>query len=221
MNKRGKQNFKNFNNNIPQNNYQYNYINPNSIQQPHNPNFYQYQNNTNENYNNNNHPYYQDYSAQQKYNDQYNFHQINQYHGEEARNSFSNENISMEEKLRSLTLSKTANDYIPKSRQIDINKDQKLDINGNGRNNIDNTSNFSYKNNSFSSDSVKSQYSGVGLDDVLIANDETDKEIYIPKYQNCECCEGFVYKCKGIACESMDSCYCKFTAEMEMGEFGN
>ena len=95
------------------------------------------------------------------------------------------------------------------------NQEKIQNLNG-GNNNNENSGNFSYNNsfnNSFSSEKSKN-YS---LDDVLIANDETDKEIWIPKYQNCECCEGFVYKCKGIACESMDSCYCKFTAEM--GEF--
>ena len=55
--------------------------------------------------------------------------------------------------------------------------------------------------------------------DLLFSNYVSDKEILIPKYQNCECCEGFVYKCKGIACESMDSCYCKFTEEMNLNEF--
>jgi hypothetical protein len=213
MNKRGKNNFKNLNY-IPPNNiqYNYNYINPNSIQPP-NPNFYYpYYQNNNENfnvYNNNNNnnninnPYYQDYSAQQKYNDQYNFHQINYYHGEEARNSYENispsptsspGSYSLEEKLRNLTLNKTANDYIPKNKN---------------KNNADNNNN--HNNNSFNSINSKN-YSG--LDDELIANDETDREIWIPKYRNCECCEGFVYKCKGIACESMGCCYCKFTDEM-------
>lgn len=49
----------------------------------------------------------------------------------------------------------------------------------------------------------------------LIEDDETDKEIWFPKFQNCDCCQGFVYKCQGPACLNMGVCYCKVTDEID------
>lgn len=52
------------------------------------------------------------------------------------------------------------------------------------------------------------------LDDEELDGNEDDEKWW-PKYQNCECCKGYVYKCSGKACEHMDSCYCKVQDEME------
>ena len=204
MNNRGKKNYKNFNNQIPNQNTSMN-NQPNNYQ----PNNYQY--NYYEGYNNNNNNYH-DYSAQQKYNDQYNFNQINYYHRDETRNSLDNQTI--EEKLRNVTLSTTTKDYIPKIKDKENGEKNKNANDDNYTENNKNFKDYDYTVNDSVQQSLKSQ-NYKGLDDELIANDESDKEIWIPKYQNCECCEGFVYKCKGIACVSIGSCYCKFTEEME------
>ncbi len=40
-------------------------------------------------------------------------------------------------------------------------------------------------------------------------SDSADEDKWYPKYKDCECCKGFVYKCKGNACQSLGQCYCK------------
>ena len=40
-------------------------------------------------------------------------------------------------------------------------------------------------------------------------SDSADEDKWYPKYKDCECCKGFVYKCKGEACQSLGQCYCK------------
>ena len=44
---------------------------------------------------------------------------------------------------------------------------------------------------------------------------ESDEEKWYPKYHNCECCKGFVYKCKGLACANLGMCYCKMQEECD------
>jgi hypothetical protein len=48
--------------------------------------------------------------------------------------------------------------------------------------------------------------------------DESDDEKWFPKYKDCECCKGFVYKCKGDACVNMGTCYCKIKEECDDDE---
>jgi len=50
-------------------------------------------------------------------------------------------------------------------------------------------------------------------DEELSDNEEEDK--WWPKYQNCECCKGYIYRCSGKACEHLDSCYCKIKDDVE------
>ena len=49
----------------------------------------------------------------------------------------------------------------------------------------------------------------------LEEEDEDDEDRWFPKYKECDCCKGFVYKCKGVACEYMDACYCKVKDECD------
>jgi len=46
-------------------------------------------------------------------------------------------------------------------------------------------------------------------------DDESDDEKWFPKYKDCECCKGFVYKCNGVACVNMGTCYCKMKEECD------
>ena len=39
--------------------------------------------------------------------------------------------------------------------------------------------------------------------------DSEDEEKWYPKYKDCECCQGFVFKCQGKVCQSLGLCYCK------------
>ena len=43
-----------------------------------------------------------------------------------------------------------------------------------------------------------------------MGNDESeDEDKWLPKYKDCECCHGFVFKCKGETCADLGQCYCK------------
>jgi hypothetical protein len=39
--------------------------------------------------------------------------------------------------------------------------------------------------------------------------DSEDEDKWYPKYKDCECCQGFVFKCQGKVCQSLGLCYCK------------
>ena len=42
-----------------------------------------------------------------------------------------------------------------------------------------------------------------------------DEDMWFPMYRNCECCKGFVFKCKGKACADLGQCYCKMKDECD------
>jgi hypothetical protein len=46
-------------------------------------------------------------------------------------------------------------------------------------------------------------------------DNDSDDEKWYPKYKDCECCKGFVFKCKGDACVNMGTCYCKVKEECD------
>ena len=47
------------------------------------------------------------------------------------------------------------------------------------------------------------------------SDESEDEDKWIPKYKDCECCSGFVYKCKGKACSSLGLCYCKMKDDID------
>ena len=49
-----------------------------------------------------------------------------------------------------------------------------------------------------------------------LGNEESeDEDKWIQKYKDCQCCHGFVYKCKGETCSSLGQCYCKMKDDCE------
>ena len=42
-----------------------------------------------------------------------------------------------------------------------------------------------------------------------------DEDMWFPMYRNCECCKGFVFKCKGKTCADLGQCYCKMKDECD------
>ena len=42
-----------------------------------------------------------------------------------------------------------------------------------------------------------------------------DEDVWLQKYKDCPCCQGFVYKCKGETCSSLGQCYCKMKDDCE------
>ena len=51
--------------------------------------------------------------------------------------------------------------------------------------------------------------------DDVECEEESDDEKWFPKFKNCECCKGFVFKCKGNACQYLGACYCKVKSECD------
>ncbi len=51
-----------------------------------------------------------------------------------------------------------------------------------------------------------------------LEDQESDDEKWFPKYKDCECCKGFIYKCQGPACLNMGTCYCKVKEECDDDE---
>ena len=47
------------------------------------------------------------------------------------------------------------------------------------------------------------------------SDESEDEDKWIPKYKDCECCSGFVYKCKGKACSYLGVCYCKLKDDID------
>lgn len=39
--------------------------------------------------------------------------------------------------------------------------------------------------------------------------EESDDEKWFPKYKDCTCCKGYIYKCSGDVCQSLGVCFCK------------
>ena len=50
------------------------------------------------------------------------------------------------------------------------------------------------------------------------SDDSIDEDKWLPKYKDCECCHGFVYKCPGESCKNLGQCYCKMKDEVEGDE---
>ena len=48
-----------------------------------------------------------------------------------------------------------------------------------------------------------------------LAEDSEDEDKWLPKYKDCPCCKGFVYKCNGGSCKSLGQCYCKMKDDCE------
>lgn len=54
-----------------------------------------------------------------------------------------------------------------------------------------------------------------GIDFQHEEDEESDEEKWFPKYQECSCCKGFIYKCEGEVCKSLGVCFCKAQEEYD------
>ena len=52
-------------------------------------------------------------------------------------------------------------------------------------------------------------------------DDSADEDKWLPKYKDCGCCHGFVYKCKGEACSALGQCYCKMKDDVDIEDDAN
>jgi len=197
--------------------YQMYYNNPNQNRNQNfnyrNPNNYNFYNNQNTNTNNYN-PY--------------------------ITNDMNNIN-SMENQLKNMCLNKNVKEFVPKNKNISESENfqnqnnKPLNLNLGAREFIPKTFNNINDNyqiedqyleqqnefldneiNNYEMNSNIKQSDHFEAMETFIDGDESDKEIWVPKFQECECCQGFVYKCKGPACLNMRECYCKATDEYDL-----
>ncbi len=139
--------------------------------------------------------------------------------------------------IKNLTLNKGAKDYVPKKKDQDKeiiqNKSEKIKYNLEAEEyKPKNLAETNYQNpylvktEEEDYDEELENFQDEELD--LIVNDiiendaleefeeeESDDEKWFPKFENCECCKGFIYKCKGVACLNMGVCYCKMKEECD------
>lgn len=62
---------------------------------------------------------------------------------------------------------------------------------------------------------VKDIIDNEALEEAYEDDEESDEDKWFPKYKDCECCNGFVFKCTGAACKNMNMCYCKMKEECD------
>jgi hypothetical protein len=128
-------------------------------------------------------------------------------------------------KISELQLNTGANKYVPKSKRVkegeNSSNENKLNLNLNAEEYVPKT-NVEYEP-ELDADLCGEEFDMIVKD--IIDNDaieeefeeeeESDEDKWFPKYKDCECCQGFVYKCEGIACANMDMCYCKMKEECD------
>lgn len=150
------------------------------------------------------------------------------------------EENNIQENLKNLTLNANAKLYIPKKGKATeqpeniINKPENLNLNLNAEEfkpkSIENAEYYNAlqvkqfeDNENEEEDSIENEELEMIVND-LVENDaleeleeeeESDDEKWFPKYKDCECCKGFIYKCKGNACINMGVCYCKMKDECD------
>jgi hypothetical protein len=120
-------------------------------------------------------------------------------------------------KLNLGDLNVNAKTYVPKSKQQQ--QTEKLDLNLSAKEYLPKSLNNDMEPDDIEED-AEDEFDMIMRD--IIENEvveecesESDDERWFPNYKNCECCKGFVYKCKGVACENLGMCYCKMREDCD------
>ena len=112
-------------------------------------------------------------------------------------------------------LNKNAKEYIPTKnrlpKKLDFNLDakeykpkEKVEVNDNEEEEVQEKMDMIVKD--MAEDAVMEE----------LGNEESeDEDVWLQKYKDCQCCQGFVYKCKGETCSSLGQCYCKMKDDCE------
>jgi hypothetical protein len=124
-----------------------------------------------------------------------------------------NTEIGLTNNLQELNIN--AKQYVPKSKQIVT--DKPLDLNLSAKEFVPKSRE---QQDDLVDDDAEEEFDMIMRD--ILENEvveecesESDDERWYPNYKNCECCKGFVHKCKGIACENLGVCYCKMKEECD------
>ena len=120
-----------------------------------------------------------------------------------------------DQKKQNNQLNKNAKEYIPTKnrvpKKLDFNLDakeykpkEKAEVNDNEEKEVQEKMDMIIKD--MAEDAVMEE----------LGNEESeDEDTWLEKYKDCQCCQGFVYKCKGEACSSLGQCYCKMKDDCE------
>ncbi len=124
-----------------------------------------------------------------------------------------------EDKNQVQSLNKEAKEYIPtKNKKLNFNLDAKEYQPKEKQKNIeldeDDDEEVDKKIDMIANDMVENDL----IEEQAKANDsdEEDENKFYPKYKNCQCCKGYVYKCNGDTCKSLGQCYCKMSDDCEL-----
>jgi hypothetical protein len=134
------------------------------------------------------------------------------------------ENVAKDTENNKLNFNLAAREYIPKAAN---QSNPQLEDGTNNQMNMEMYQHYYYEENAEKAEEMEEEDEGEEFDMIMkdIINnealeemeeeDESDEDKWFPKFKECECCKGFVYKCKGIACANMNSCYCKVKEECD------
>jgi len=161
----------------------------------------------------------------------------NKENNNNLNNTSTSEQVSIQENLKNLTLNTKAKDYVPrKAKENESEKlAEKLNLNLNAQEYKPSLQQSDYNNpyqikqveDEDSEEENQEELEKEELDMIvndLVENDaleefeeeeESDDEKWFPKYRECECCKGFIYKCTGSACVNMGACFCKMKDECD------
>lgn len=138
--------------------------------------------------------------------------------------------------VNDLNLNSNAKVYVPKSRKTENSSASTNNTNMSENNQNDpklnlnlNAQEFVPKTKAAETQDDDEDYEGEEFDmmmnDIIdnemmeeMEEEESDDEKWMPKYKDCECCKGFVYKCKGTACVNLGICHCKMREECDEEE---
>ena len=125
--------------------------------------------------------------------------------------------MSEDKKKEEKTLNKNAKDYIPTKKRIP----EKLDFNLKAKEFVpkekcpENKAQEEEAEVEEKMDMIVKDMAEYEVMEELENEESEDEDKWIEKYKDCECCQGFVYKCKGETCASLGQCFCKMQDDCE------
>ena len=125
--------------------------------------------------------------------------------------------MSEDKKKQENTLNKNAKEYIPTKKRIP----EKLDFNLQAKEykpkekNPENKAQEEDAEVEEKMDMIVKDMAEYEVMEELENEESEDEDKWIEKYKDCECCQGFVYKCKGETCASLGQCFCKMQDDCE------
>ena len=125
--------------------------------------------------------------------------------------------MSEDKKKQENTLNKNAKEYIPTKKRVP----EKLDFNLQAKEykpkekNPENKAQEEDAEVEEKMDMIVKDMAEYEVMEELENEESEDEDKWIEKYKDCECCQGFVYKCKGETCASLGQCFCKMQDDCE------